>query len=60
MSKDKKNSTEKHTTIEEIAAETKIPSVQSYDNIIVDPFGSWTGIPIYDPHELPVQDVDDL
>jgi hypothetical protein len=56
----KKKSDENHQTIEEIAAETKIPSVQSYDNIIVDPYGSWTGIPIYDPYDLPVQDVDDL
>ena len=28
--------------------------------IITDPYGSYTGVNIDDPHELPVQDVDDL
>ena len=28
--------------------------------IITDPFGSWTGVPVDDPYEKPVQDADDL
>ena len=30
------------------------------DTIIVDPFGSYTGVNINDKYEKPVQDVDDL
>ena len=30
------------------------------DGIIVDPYGSYTGVVVDDPLELPVQDVDDL
>lgn len=30
------------------------------DNIITDPFGSWTGTDITNQYEKPVQDVDDL
>ena len=30
------------------------------DGIIVDPYGSYTGVVLDNPLELPVQDVDDL
>ena len=30
------------------------------DNIVTDPLGSWTGVPVDDPYEKPVQDADDL
>ena len=30
------------------------------NEIITDPFGSWTGVPVDDPYEKPVQDADDL
>lgn len=30
-----------------------------YD-IVSDPLGSWTGVPVDDPYEKPVQDADDL
>lgn len=30
------------------------------EKIITDPLGSWTGTPVPDRHEKPVQDVDDL
>lgn len=36
------------------------PSMQSDGRIIVDPFGSWTGVPTDDIFDTPVQDVDDL
>ena len=35
-------------------------TMQSDGRIIVDPFGSWTGVPIDDILDTPVQDVDDL
>ena len=28
--------------------------------IITDPLGSWTGVPIDDPYDKPIQDADDL
>ena len=28
--------------------------------IITDPLGSWTGVPVDDPFEKPIQDADDL
>lgn len=30
------------------------------DGIITDPLGSWTGVPVDDPYEKPIQDADDL
>ena len=30
------------------------------DKIVTDPLGSWTGVPVDDPYEKPVQDADDL
>ena len=30
------------------------------DEIIVDPQGSWTGVPSDDPYDKPIQDADDL
>lgn len=30
------------------------------DEIIVDPQGSWTGVPTEDPYDKPIQDADDL
>lgn len=35
-------------------------SMQSSGRIIVDPLGSWTGVPTDDIFDTPVQDVDDL
>ena len=35
-------------------------TMKSDGRIIVDPFGSWTGVPIDDILDTPVQDVDDL
>ena len=35
-------------------------TMQSDGRIIVDPFGSWTGVPVDDYYEKPIQDVDDL
>ena len=35
-------------------------TMQSDGRIIVDPFGSWTGVPTDDILDTPVQDVDDL
>ncbi len=33
----------------------------TYDNeIITDPFGSYTGVPTDDPYDKPIQDADDL
>ena len=29
-------------------------------DIVSDPLGSWTGVPVDDPYEKPVQDADDL
>ena len=29
-------------------------------DIVTDPLGSWTGVPVDDPYEKPVQDADDL
>ena len=34
--------------------------MQTDGRIIIDPFGSWTGVPLDDPLDAPVQDVDDL
>ena len=33
---------------------------RSGEDIITDPLGSWTGVPVDDPYEKPVQDADDL
>ena len=33
---------------------------QAEKGISTDPFGSWTGVPVYDIYDEPVQDVDDL
>ena len=30
------------------------------NNIITDPQGSWTGVPLDDPYDRPIQDADDL
>ena len=30
------------------------------EEIVTDPFGSWTGVPVDDPYEKPIQDADDL
>ena len=30
------------------------------DKIVTDPLGSWTGVPVDDPYEKPIQDADDL
>ena len=30
------------------------------DEVIVDPQGSWTGVPTMDPDDRPIQDADDL
>ena len=35
-------------------------TMQSDGRIIVDPFGSWTGVSTDDIFDTPVQDVDDL
>ena len=35
-------------------------TMQSDGRIIVDPLGSWTGVPDDDIFDTPVQDVDDL
>lgn len=32
----------------------------SESEIITDPLGSWTGVPVYDPKDRPIQDADDL
>lgn len=37
-----------------------VVKMQTDGKIIVDPFGSWTGVPLDDPLETPIQDVDDL
>ena len=34
--------------------------MQTDGRIIVDPFGSWTGVPLDNKYDTPVQDVDDL
>ena len=36
------------------------PGMTNKDGIIVDPFGSWTGVSLDDVYNIPVQDVDDL
>ena len=28
--------------------------------IVTDPLGSWTGVPVDDPYDRPIQDADDL
>ena len=35
-------------------------SMQSDGRIIVDPLGSWTGVPTDDIFDMPIQDADDL
>ena len=38
-----------------------LSQTHGYDNeIVTDPFGSYTGVPIDDPYSRPVQDADDL
>mgnify|MGYP003310039688 CR=1 FL=1 len=36
------------------------PTMLTDGHIIVDPFGSWTGVSLDDIYDPPVQDVDDL
>ena len=37
------------------------PFPENYDNDIhTDPLGSWTGVPLDDPYDKPIQDADDL
>ena len=34
---------------------------ENYENDIhTDPLGSWTGVPLDDPYDKPIQDADDL
>ena len=59
-----KNNTEKSKQIKDdkgqgISSKYE-PSMQSDGRIIVDPFGSWTGVPTDDIFDTPIQDVDDL
>ena len=59
-----KNDTNKRN-IEKANKEKGIPNLcestfQSEGSIIVDPLGSWTGVPTDDIFDTPVQDVDDL
>ena len=37
----------------------KKEKITKYEEIVTDPFGSYTGIPV-DPNERPIQDADDL
>jgi hypothetical protein len=38
-----------------------LSQAKGYENeIITDPFGSYTGVPVDDPYDKPVQDADDL
>ena len=45
---------------EEIIVDTPRPIMQTDCQIITDPFGSWTGVPIDNVFDIPIQDVDDL
>ena len=59
-----KNDTKKPNNTK-IVKEQGIPKIykstmQSDGRIIVDPFGSWTGVATDDILDTPVQDVDDL
>ena len=36
------------------------PQKEKESRIISDPLGSWTGVPMDDVHDKPVQDADDL
>ncbi len=38
---------------------TRFPSAVTPGRVVSDPFGSYTGVPLF-PLELPVQDADDL
>ena len=56
-SKDKKIPIKSKTTPYKAA----LTQTESYDSeIITDPFGSYTGVPVDDPYDKPVQDADDL
>ena len=60
MEKQTKNTVKNQELVEQGIPEIPTPSIQEYTNIVVDPFGSWTGVPVDDPLDTPVQDVDDL
>ena len=60
MEKETKNTIKNQELIEQGIPEIPIPSLQEFGNIVVDPFGSWTGVPVENPLDTPVQDVDDL
>ena len=60
MEKQTKNTVKNQELVEQGIPEIPIPSLQEYGNIVVDPVGSWTGVPVDDPLDTPVQDVDDL
>ena len=60
MRKETKNTVKNQELVEQGIPEIPMPSVQDLNGIVVDPFGSWTGVPVQDPLDTPVQDVDDL
>ena len=60
MKKETKNTVKNQELVEQGIPEIPMPSLQDYGNIVVDPFGSWTGIQLDNPLDTPVQDVDDL
>ncbi len=58
--KQQKNKIE-HTHENKKAMNKALSQTKGYDNeIITDPFGSYTGVPSDDPYSKPIQDVDDL
>ena len=46
--------------IDNAIPEPHFTRMQPDGRIVTDPFGSWTGTPLYDGDDVPVQDVDDL
>ena len=60
MEKESKNVLENRKPVERGILEVPMLSTQDNSSIIVDPFGSWTGVPVENPLDDPIQDVDDL
>ncbi len=61
MEKKKQENNKQNSHGNKKAMQKALSQTKGYDNeIITDPFGSYTGVPSDDPYSKPIQDVDDL